>query len=111
MTIYYVGYGNDDSISPEYVGRTLTLAASDIEVRVLDGMTELARHRRRYDRQRTELDPEHQQALLKMRRRARSSKTRVAVFRKQITQVEATVRPRPPATGHRRWGGESSDLA
>ena len=72
-TIYVRFDGNDYSIPPEAVGRTLTLAASDIEVRVLDGMTELARHRRSYDRQQMVLDPEHQKSLLKMKRKARES--------------------------------------
>jgi transposase len=72
-TIYVRFDGNDYSIPPEAVGRTLTLAASDIEVRILNGATELARHRRTYDRQQMVLDPEHQKALLKMKRKARES--------------------------------------
>jgi hypothetical protein len=42
-------------------------------VRILDGVTELARHRRSYNRQQMVLDPEHQEALLKMKRKARES--------------------------------------
>jgi hypothetical protein len=61
---------NDYSIPPEAVGRTLTLAASDIEVRLLDGQTELARHRRSYDQQQQVLDPAHQAALLGLKRKA-----------------------------------------
>jgi transposase len=72
-TIYVRFDGNDYSIPPEAVGRSLTLAASNIEVRILDGTTELARHRRTYDRQQMVLDPEHQKALLKMKRKARES--------------------------------------
>jgi hypothetical protein len=72
-TIYVRFDGNDYSIPPEAVGRSLLLAASDTEVRILDGARELARHRRSYDRQKMVLDPEHQEALLKMKRKARES--------------------------------------
>jgi transposase len=72
-TIYVRFDGNDYSIPPECVGRSLTLAASDTEVRILDGTTELARHRRTYDRQQMVLNPEHQKTLLKMKRKARES--------------------------------------
>jgi hypothetical protein len=65
--------GNDYSIPPQAVGRTLTLVASDAEVRILDGAQEMARHRRSYDRQQMVLDPEHQDALLKTKRKARES--------------------------------------
>jgi hypothetical protein len=49
------------------------LAASSAEVRILDGAREIARHRRSYNRQQMVLDPEHQKALLKMKRKARES--------------------------------------
>jgi transposase len=68
--IYVRFDGNDYSIPPEAVGRTLTLAASDTEVRVLDGAREIARHRRSYDRQQFILDPAHEQALLRTKRKA-----------------------------------------
>ena len=64
---------NEYSIPPEAVGRTLTLAASDTAVRILDGATEGARHPRTYDRHQPVLDPAHQAALLKTKRRAVSS--------------------------------------
>jgi transposase len=72
-TIYVRFDGNDYSIPPEHVGCTLTLAATDIEVRILDGSSEVARHRRSYDRQQMVLDPEHQNALLLSKRKARES--------------------------------------
>src|SRR5580700_9500218 len=72
-TIYVRFDSNDYSIPPEAVGRTLTLAASDTEVRILDGAREIARHRRSYNRQQLVLDPAHQQALLRSKRRARES--------------------------------------
>ena len=72
-TIYVRFDGNDYSIPPEAVGRTLTLVASAAEVRILDGAREVARHHRSYDRQQMVLDPEHQEALLKTKRKARES--------------------------------------
>jgi transposase len=64
---------NDYSIPPEAVGRPLTLAASDTEVRILDGIAEIARHHRSYDRQQSILDPAHEQALLRIKRKALQS--------------------------------------
>jgi hypothetical protein len=61
---------NDYSIPPEAVGRSLTLLASDTDVRILDGTAEIARHRRSYDRQQSILDPAHEQALLRTKRKA-----------------------------------------
>jgi len=46
------------------------LAASATSVRILDGAREIARHRRSYNRQEMVLDPEHQQALLRTKRKA-----------------------------------------
>lgn len=69
--IIYVRFDlNDYSIPPEAVGRPLTLVASDTLVRILDGPQEIARHRRSYDRHQPVLDPAHQQALLKLKRKA-----------------------------------------
>ena len=61
---------NDYSIPPQAVGRPLTLVASDTMVRILDGAQEIARHRRSYDRHQAVLDPEHQQTLLQLKRKA-----------------------------------------
>ena len=72
-TIYVRFDSNDYSIPPEAVGRELMLAASDTEVRVLDGACQIARHRRSYNRQEEVLDPAHQQALLRTKRKARES--------------------------------------
>jgi len=69
-TIYVRFDLNDYSIPPEAVGRQLTLAASDTEVRILDGTVEVAHHRRTYDRGQPVLDPAHQQAVLKAKRKA-----------------------------------------
>ena len=69
-TIYVHFDLNDYSIPPEAVGRPLTLAASDTEVRILDGAAEIARHPRCYDRQKSVLDPAHEEALLRTKRKA-----------------------------------------
>ena len=69
-TIYVRFDLNDYSIPPEAVGRPLTLVASDTTVRLLDGVVELARHQRSYDRQQQVLDPAHRDAVLKLKRRA-----------------------------------------
>jgi transposase len=61
---------NDYSIPPEAVGRQLTLVASDTQVRILDHSVEIARHVRSYDRHQLVLDPAHQEAVLKRKRKA-----------------------------------------
>jgi transposase len=63
-TIYLRFDLNDYSIPPQAVGRPLTLVASDTIVRILDGSTELARHRRSYDRGQLIEEPAHKEALL-----------------------------------------------
>ena len=62
---------NDYSIPHEFVGQPLTLVASEDTVRVLDGMQEVARHRRSYDRGRVIEDEAHLKALAEHKRRAR----------------------------------------
>jgi len=69
-TIYVRFDLNDYSIPPEAVGRPLTLVASDTSVRILDGVAEIARHRRSYDRHKPVLDPAHSEAVLKIKRKA-----------------------------------------
>lgn len=64
---------NDYSIPPEAVGRPLTLVASDSTVRILDGSVEVARHLRSWDRRQPVLDPAHQDAVLKLKRKAYDS--------------------------------------
>src|SRR5450759_2089737 len=69
-TIYIRFDLNDYSIPPEAVGRQLTLLASDTCVRIIDGSVEIARHTRTYDRHQLVLDPAHQEAVLKIKRKA-----------------------------------------
>jgi transposase len=61
---------NDYSIPYQMVGRPLTLAASPTSVRVLDGRTQIAHHRRSYDRHQQIEDPAHTAALLEQKRKA-----------------------------------------
>jgi transposase len=73
-TIYVRFDLNDYSIPPEAVGRPLTLAASDTTVRILDGALEIARHPRTYDRQKKVLEPAHQEAVLRIKRKVSLAK-------------------------------------
>lgn len=61
---------NRYSIPHDYVRRPLTLAASASTVRLLDGLTEIARHPRCYDREQRIDDPTHIAALLETKRQA-----------------------------------------
>ena len=72
-TIYIRFDLNDYSIPPDRIGQTLTLVASQTGVRLLDGTTEVAAHRRSYDRHQLIVDPAHQDALLEEKRKARGS--------------------------------------
>jgi len=72
-TIYIRFDLNDYSIPPAAVGRQLNIAASESTVRILDGSQEIAHHRRSYDRRQQVLDPEHQEELLKEKRKAFAS--------------------------------------
>jgi transposase len=69
-TIYVRFDLNDYSIPHTYVSRTLTLIASATQVRLLDGLTEIARHVRSYDRHQRVDDPAHLAALLEQKRKA-----------------------------------------
>ena len=71
----YVRYdGNDYSVPHAHVRKTLCVLASQTEVRILDGATELARHRRSYDRQAQIEDPAHVKDLLAWKRRAKGQR-------------------------------------
>jgi hypothetical protein len=62
--------GNDYSIPHALMRRALTLVASEHQVRLLDGTTEVARHARSYDRGRRIEDEAHLAALVAEKRRA-----------------------------------------
>ncbi|MGH7604960.1 MAG: IS21 family transposase [Gemmatimonadaceae bacterium] len=72
-TIYVRFDKNDYSIPPEAVGRSLTLVPSPSLIRILDGSTEMARHRRSYDKLARVEDPKHIEALLEQKRKAVAS--------------------------------------
>ncbi len=63
-TIYIRFDRNDYSIPPSAVGRPLTLCASDILVRILDGSQLVASHRRSFDKDQCLEDPAHRRQLL-----------------------------------------------
>jgi transposase len=69
-TIYVRFDLNDYSIPHTAIQRPLNLIASDTQVRILDGQTEIARHRRSYDKRQKITAPEHQRALLQHKRKA-----------------------------------------
>jgi transposase len=62
--------GNDYSIPHDAVRRPLTLVASEHAVRVVDGATALAHHRRSYDHRQVIEDPTHLAALAAVKRAA-----------------------------------------
>jgi transposase len=64
---------NDYSIPPGAVGTQLTLIATDTEVRLCDGATEIAGHLRCFGRGQRVTDPAHIQALLAQKRGAAAS--------------------------------------
>ncbi|MEN8161154.1 MAG: IS21 family transposase [Myxococcota bacterium] len=70
---------NDYSIPPDRVRKPLTLVATADEVRILDGMQEVARHRRSYDREQCIEDPQHVAALVAWKKTARAPKGRDAL--------------------------------
>jgi transposase len=72
-TIYIRFDRNDYSIPPEAVGRPLSLVASDTTVRILDGASLIAQHRRSYDRDECIETPAHKDALLELKRKALGS--------------------------------------
>ena len=61
---------NDYSIPAAYVQRSLTVLAEPHELRIVDGMQVLARHRRSYDKGAQIEDPAHIQALAEQKRAA-----------------------------------------
>jgi transposase len=87
-TIYLRFDLNDYSIPPTLVGRPLTLIASETTVRILEGHSEVARHRRSYDRHQRIEDPDHIEALLAEKQRARGSTPR-ARLSNAVPAVEA----------------------
>jgi transposase len=69
-TIYVRFDLNDYSIPHTCVSRPLTLIASQTTVRILDGLVEVARHRRSYDCGQCIEDPAHVAAIVEQKRKA-----------------------------------------
>lgn len=72
-TIYVHFDLNDYSIPPAAVRKQLTLVANAQWVRLVDGTTEIARHRRSYDRHQRIEDKAHIEALVAEKRKALGS--------------------------------------
>jgi hypothetical protein len=67
---------NSYSVMPEPVGKSLTLAADDREVRLSDGGTSVARHQRCLGRRQLVEAPELREALLALKREAQEPRGR-----------------------------------
>lgn len=63
--------GNDYSVPHDLVGTTLTVVATMKSVRVLEGIHEVARHRRSFSKGERIDDPRHVRELVRMKSRAR----------------------------------------
>jgi transposase len=76
-TTAFVRFGtNLYSVPPRYARGTVTLVASDKEVRVLDGANAVAKHERSWGKHQRIEDPEHRRELLEQKRAGRLPKTR-----------------------------------
>lgn len=82
---------NHYSIPPGAVGRrSLTLVASQTTVRILDGQTEIAAHRRSYDRAHYADEAGHEEALLEIKRKA-SGQTPSSRLTTAVPQAQAFI--------------------
>lgn len=76
-TTAFVRFGtNQYSVPPRYARRTVTLVASDSEVRLLDGAEVVASHERSWGKHQRIEDPEHRRELLEQKRAGRIPKMR-----------------------------------
>jgi len=76
-TTAFVRFGtNLYSTPPRHARETVTLVASDREVRLLDGAVVIARHARSWGKNQRIEDPEHRRELLEQKRAGRIPKTR-----------------------------------
>ena len=65
---------NSYSVPPEFVGRTLTVVADDRTLRIVNGDTGVASHRRCWGRRQTLELPFHREAILKQKHAAKPAK-------------------------------------
>jgi Integrase core domain len=113
---------NDYSVPHTHVRRTLAVLADELTVRILDGVVELARHIRCWDRGRQIEDPAHVQRLVEHKREARAHRgcDRLA----QAAPAAATLLERAAARGDNlgsitaallrlleRWGAAALQVA
>ena len=76
-TTAFVRFGtNLYSVPPRYARETVTLVASDAEVRLLDGANLVAKHERSWGKHQVIEEPEHRRLLLEQKRAAQIPKTR-----------------------------------
>lgn len=89
---------NDYSVPHTHVRRTLVVLADERTVRILDGSSELARHRRCWDRAQQIENPAHVQRLVEHKQAARQHRgcDRLA----QAAPAAATLLQRAAARGH-----------
>ena len=88
-TTAFVRFGtNLYSVPPRYARETITLAASDTEVRLLDGADIVARHARSWGKHQRVEDPVHRRELLEQKRAGRIPKMRDRLLA-QVAGIDA----------------------
>jgi transposase len=88
-TTAFVRFGtNLYSTPPRYARSTVTLVASDSEVRLLDGARVVAKHDRSWGKHQRIEDPEHRRELLEQKRAARTPKMRDRLLA-QVPAIDA----------------------
>jgi hypothetical protein len=93
---------NDYSIPPQAVGKPLSLIATDTLIRLFDGTTEIARHRRSFDHHRHIADPAHTAALL-AQKRAINTSTPDSPLHRAVPQAEPFLKAALPRYRHTGW--------
>jgi hypothetical protein len=71
---------NDYTVPHAFVRRTVTVVASPVEVRILDGAELIARHERSYDKDKQVEDPVHIAALTEAKRQGRRHRATDRLF-------------------------------
>ncbi|HEV2010525.1 MAG TPA: IS21 family transposase [Casimicrobiaceae bacterium] len=88
-TTAFVRFGtNLYSLPPRYARSTVTLVASDSEVRLLDAADVIAKHERSWGKHQRIEDPEHRRELLEQKRAGRIPKTKDRLLA-QIAGIDA----------------------
>jgi len=88
-TTAFVRFGtNSYSVPPRYARETVTLVASDREVRLLNGADVVAKHERSWGKHQRIEDPEHRRELLEQKRAGRIPKMRDRLLA-QIPGIDA----------------------